>query len=927
MSDLHNSYHHFFKNVGSGSYSGSLPIQTIPESKKTPKWYKLVADRLETIGLNQVYRNSSFLAYRDMYEGRLVHQDISDVSEATQYIDEIAKQYDIPSYIKHFDIIGKIANQIVGEFNNQRDTIRVDSIDSFSRSEILEKKNEEIREYVKKQIDLEIQEGLAKRGIDPQGMEFESEQQKAEYLQQLQAIKSEIVPPAEIEKRLRKDFKTVIVQWAEATLEADYSKFDIEILDTEQLLDYVLTGRYFTHYHLGYDFYKPERWSPETTFFSEDIDIKYPQHGEYAGRMLFISPSDVLQRYGHSIPSNIQEKIFSNEYETTSQGGNTKSLDWLSKNPFVEAHSVPYKGYYERDLANNIQNSMGIPMGKFFHEDENGDQDSSIGWLNDKQDFLGAPSFAFNLRKDIDVRTDLVQVCESYFRGFKLHGILTLESPITNRTYQVTVTEDISKEYLREEGIKNLRTVSLEEAEHNEEKNTIAWFYIPHIYKVKKISAANTKLKEDYVFDYGEMDFQIRGNSNMFDVQLPVAGIITSSICQKIRPYQIKHNLAMNLIENTLEKHVGSFMMMDFGFLASKYKNEKGETSAELLEDWRQNVIDTGIGMYDNSPSLNGNPNSNSPQVFNISHIQDVRHYMNLADYYEQKALAQIGITPTRMGNPSEYASTEGVKQGVQGSYAQTEKLYKDFNISKRKERELHLTVAQYAVKSNKDIVVDYLDKDDSRVIKNFTDENFWLRKIDIIPVTDSTQRKSLEQFRTMMMQNNTLGNDLLDYSKMFFSDSTLALMDYAKQSRERTDKQRQQQMQHEQQVANSASQTAMQQKQMELQHEISENQKDREKDVRIAGLRTIGALADKNIDTDRVPEIAQLANNTLKQEQLLRDGQFKQQVENRKQIKDDREAQVAFQKLNNELQEMNIKREKMNTDRYIAQVNRNSYD
>ncbi len=43
--------------------------------------------------------------------------------------------------------------------------------------------------------------------------------------------------------------------------------------------DYLLTGRYFTHYRIGYDSYKPERWDPRLTFFSQTLDITNPQDG------------------------------------------------------------------------------------------------------------------------------------------------------------------------------------------------------------------------------------------------------------------------------------------------------------------------------------------------------------------------------------------------------------------------------------------------------------------------------------------------------------------------------------------------------------------------------------------------------------------------------------------------------------------------
>ncbi len=42
------------------------------------------------------------------------------------------------------------------------------------------------------------------------------------------------------------------------------------MLDTEELIDYLATGRYFRNYHVGYESYEPETWDVERNFFSQD---------------------------------------------------------------------------------------------------------------------------------------------------------------------------------------------------------------------------------------------------------------------------------------------------------------------------------------------------------------------------------------------------------------------------------------------------------------------------------------------------------------------------------------------------------------------------------------------------------------------------------------------------------------------------------
>ena len=540
--------HAYLSDIGGSDYSASLPLQTLPKSKKGKTWKKNMMDRIEEIAVFQVSKNLSLRDYRKMYEGRLVYQDLEDTTSTTQAIAEFRmKQANLPTYIKHFDIIGIIVNQLAGEFDNQKDTIRVDSIDNFSQGEYFREKNALISNYVEEYFRMEIEKGLVLMGMNTEEQEFNSEEERQQYAQLIQQKQDKLVRPDQLEQNLSKDFKTVIAEWAELTLEADSIRFDMEDLDLEELVDYLLTGRYFRHYHIGYDYYKPERWSPETTFFSQDLDIVFPQDGEYVGRLAFMSGADVLQRYGDKLPKSTQEKLYGYEIVGASSEGVTFK-ESLSRH-FGDTHIIPYKSYYKHDLAYKMQSALGMPMGTEYRNNEEGEQEGRPVWLEDtdRYGFIGN-RFAQYLRDDIDVRTDVIQVTEAYWRSAKLHGLLTIENEITEEPYQVEVDEDLLKDFIKENNIKQLKTVSLSEAKEKKELNTIAWFYVPQVWKGKKLNAGNSNLIEDVIFDVEPLPFQIRGDSNLFDVKLPVAGLITSGIGQKIRPYQVKHNLAMNLI-------------------------------------------------------------------------------------------------------------------------------------------------------------------------------------------------------------------------------------------------------------------------------------------------------------------------------------------------------------------------------------------
>ena len=245
-----------------------------------------------------------------MVEGRLVYSDFEAPPEIIKDITSLREEMDLPTYIKHYDLIGLIANQLAGELDNNKDKLRVDSTDEFSENEYVRAKSEKINQYQKQKFDFEIKRGLAMKGIDPNSkQEFKNEQEQQEYMQFIQAESAKIVSPQEIEKDLNKNFKVKAAEWGEKTLEADRINFGINNLEEMEFIDYFLTGRYFRHFHVGYDYYKPEKWDVETTFFSQDSNIKYPQDGEYVGRMSWMSASEILSRFGGKLPFNLQEKI------------------------------------------------------------------------------------------------------------------------------------------------------------------------------------------------------------------------------------------------------------------------------------------------------------------------------------------------------------------------------------------------------------------------------------------------------------------------------------------------------------------------------------------------------------------------------------------------------------------------------------------
>src|SRR5690606_13928172 len=105
----------------------------------------------------------------------------------------------------------------------------------------------------------------------------------------------------------------------------------------------------------------------------------------------------------------------------------------------------------------------------------------------------------------------------------------------------VEVDENLLGDFIKEHGIKRVKTVSLEEAYKNPKENTIVYTYFPIIYSALKINTSETFVKEDIYF-LEPLEYQIKDNSNYFKLKLPVFGHIDNGIAEPMRPFQIEYN-------------------------------------------------------------------------------------------------------------------------------------------------------------------------------------------------------------------------------------------------------------------------------------------------------------------------------------------------------------------------------------------------
>lgn len=865
------------------TFSRSSPVfQMLPESKKNKKWIEDNLDYFETLGVNARASNSKFNVYYKMLDGEFDFN--SETSSAfLGEINKLREGFETSETDAHYDFLDNIRRIVVGTYLRTKGDMTVSTVDNFSKNEFIAEKTNALNKYIEETYNKTLEIELLKNGVSFQD-NFESEEEKAQYTEYLESEKEKIISLEERESSIKKNFKTAASEWGAFTLERDSRDFEEESLISDEITDRLCTGRLFRHFFVGPDYYRAERWDPRETFFDNSPDIKYPQYGSHIGRVTNMTVSDIINRYGTTMSYNTQKDLAKSmtEFNNSEQGTNGDLLKTIMGRPFV----TPYAGYFEDQERMEWEQITGAPFSKYVVEDEEGNKNIIPTYTSP----YSVPSINLtqNLRTDIDVRNDLMQVTEVYWRSYEEIAIINFTNE-DNAPEMVWVTSELISDVIKTFGIKKLKNISIDDMIENPRENTICYSFRPEIRKGVKIMSgnstfSNSKMKPIYI-DGKPLKNQIRRDSEQFDVCLPVGGYIGSSMFKKMKEYVFKYNLVMNQTTNLLEKELGQFLLFDFKYLPSEFK--ENEDSIETLNMLFEAIREVGIAPIDTSKrNLGGDtPNSSIMQSQSIDYTSNIQNRIGLADIFENKAWKQFGINMSSASQSQMYVTAEGVKSGAENTYAQTEMWFNDLDITYRKIAVLQLNIAQTCQKDNKDFKNFFIRSTGESAFLELNDDNFPLRMFDVHITNNAKDKRELEELKRAILNSNTQGSDMFDFAKVVTSKSCQEVLDEMYKSRERQDKIRQEGYANEQELANKNTQAIQEAKALEW-----DNKKDIQEGINSTGIekeriKTYGRIAEKDVSNtfhyDRVDRITErsLAQDNRNKEFELRNEDLRLQT------------------------------------------------
>jgi len=882
------------------------PVQFLPEKEKDEEWRAWNLDWLEFQGMKQLRRNARRLMKNyKLAKGIIDKSDyiVEEDNEMADLIETLTKEDESALELKFYPIIPNVINVLTNEFSKRSSRIMFRAVDDISYNEMLDAKRQMLEDVLLQQAQMKMMTKMM-----AQGMEMEEEE-----VQQMMSPENLKTLP-EIEEFFRKDYRSLIEEWATHQMSVDEERFKLQELEEMGFRDMLITDREFWHFRMMEDDYEVELWNPLLTFYHKSPDVRYISQGNWVGKMDMMTVSDVIDKYGWMMN---QEQLEALEaiYPVRSAGyaiqgyqndgtyyDPTRSHEWNTQMP-----SLAY-----RQFTSLYDTRFGT-----------GD---IVEWiLSDSEDTI---DFG---------KTHMLRVSTIYWKSQRKVGHLT---KITEEGE--VIQEIVSEDYkITEKPLYNTALYKQKTKDNLVFGEHIDWIWINEVWGGVKIGpnrpafwGMNNPGGINPIYlglnggKPGRVPFQFKGDSSLYGCKLPVEGAVfgdrntrSISLVDLMKPYQIGYNIVNNQIADILVDELGTVIMLDQNALPRHSLGEDwGKNNLAkayvAMKNFQMLPLDTSITNTENAL------NFQHYQVLNLEQTNRLLSRINLATYFKNQAFEVIGLNPQRMGQQlSVEDSARKIEVAQAASYAQTEQYFIQHsdNLMPRV-HQMRTDLAQYYHSKKPSIRLQYITGTDEKVNFEMNGTDLLLRDLNIFCTTKTNSRAIMEQLKQLALNNNTTGASIYDLGNVIKSESIAELTGVLKAAEEKTNSQRQAEMQQQQEMQQQMLQSQEQQKQMELQFRAEQAELDRQAQITVAQIRAAGYGSAVDINKNEQSDYLDAMEKIEKQQNYQDTMNFKREQE--------------VNKNNQNAQKMNIEREKLQTQREIAEKqlqiareNKNKYD
>jgi hypothetical protein len=827
----------------------NLPVQMLSLTEKDEEWKKSCMDALESIGRKQFLENVNILENYRIVNNEMLYNHYVFSDSVTDLEQMATKEFDLPPYLRHYDITRKVINVLSGEFQKRPDVFRVAAVDEFASNEYLREKANLILTSVLDQINQSVNKHLIELGLDPNKQDFQSQEEQQQYQGEIQK-ETEKYTPEGIETYMKEKYRSIPEKWGELVINLDKQRFNLSELEMQEFEDMLICDRAYRHFYLKANGlgYGQETWNPIRVFFHKSPDVKYVEDGDFVGRVFYLSISEIINRYGHKMPKKDLENLYGDYLKKNKKFGGAEYS-------FFQATNVPFENYpeYARTVqAFGFDPHTGVPFTGSFGNMTSQDVDV----------LFNSSSSTYNLQ-------GLVQTTEAYWRSQKKVGFLIMRDPETGETIEELVDETfIIPDFVLEVTDDDVYNEFVFTPQKN--LNTIRWTWVNEVWGGIKVNALNSSTANGIYIDIKPIPFQFKGDTNPYEVKLPVCGAIfnnrnakSMSLVDMMKPYQILYNIFMNRIYQLASTEIGKVLLLD----PRMVPNDKDWGGEKNVQKWITATRETKLAQIDTSPGARAGSNFNQFTVQDLREFDNIKASVEIARLIEEQAMFQVGITQARLGNVQASETATGIQQSINNSYAQTESYFTRFGNYKKRVLQMNLDIAQFCAATDRDMTLSLIQDDMSRQFIKMNGIDLLNSQLGIRVFNSQELLRQNEMMKQLIMKNNTTNSSMSALAQAIYTESPAKLIEILRKMEDDFKAQQQAERNHQQQMQSQAIEAEQAKIDKQNAWQAEQNQLDRESELQEKALSVVNF--DEDVQNNGELDVIGLAKNAIDQQRL----------------------------------------------------------
>jgi hypothetical protein len=338
------------------------PNQLVLEKEKQEDdWIKTNMDYFYNVAVQQYTRNrKTFVRNYELIKGVIRRDDFYQDKQLQSFTETLLEQEDLPSYVKHYDIMTPAINTLTGEMSKRPDNVIIKAFDDYSKAEEMQFRTEMLQQYIIDTAQTKLAGILAAQGIQidtPDELQQMTQKKVQEYLT---------------------DYTSMAERWGSRVIEGLKVRFNMKEKSEEAFRDFLISAREFYHIYentseLGFaiEVLNPKNvWyltSPDQKYISDPLDKGV---GAYAaGSIEIMELSELIHKFKLTEEEIIHlRKMSQQAYLINSRESNlvsprstgAESVQYDVYDPLVYQYRLMAESEFKQDNRDDLNDFLGV---------------------------------------------------------------------------------------------------------------------------------------------------------------------------------------------------------------------------------------------------------------------------------------------------------------------------------------------------------------------------------------------------------------------------------------------------------------------------------------------------------------------------------------------------------------------------------------